>query len=395
MSANDKHGVSTRAIHAGVHPDRWEGAVSPPIYQTSTFAFDSTAQGAGRFAGTEDGYIYTRLGNPTIAALEEAVCELEGGRHAFATASGMAAVNAVYFAFLEPGAKAVCSRAVYGPSRVMLETEFTRFGVEAEFLHTGDPEALRAAVAKNTKLVFVETPTNPTLEVTDLEMAAEVAHSVGALLVVDNTFMSPCLQNPLKHGADIVLHSMTKFLNGHGDVVAGMLVTKDDEVFRRLAYVTKNLGGTMDPHQAWLVHRGLKTLPMRVEKAQENAMKLAAWLADREEVEWVGYPGFAGHPAQSLMGNQMRGPGSLMTFEVKGGLEAGRRLLDNVRLMVLAVSLGGVETLIQHPASMTHAGISPEGRVAAGITDGLIRLSVGCEDFEDIRADLEQALAKV
>ncbi|MEN8149122.1 MAG: aminotransferase class I/II-fold pyridoxal phosphate-dependent enzyme [Planctomycetota bacterium] len=395
MSTSDKHGISTRAVHAGVHPDQWQGAVSPPIYQTSTFGFASTEQGANRFAGKEDGYIYTRLGNPTIGALEEAVAALEGGTAAFGTASGMAAVTAVYFAFLEPGAKAVCSSAVYGPSRVMLETEFSRFGVESEFLDTGDLDALRAAVTENTKLVFVETPTNPTLKVTDLEKAAEIAHSVGALLVVDNTFMSPVLQQPFRHGADIVLHSMTKFLNGHGDVVAGMLVTKDDEIRRRLTYVARNLGGTMDPHQAWLVHRGIKTLPMRVERAQENAIKVADWLRGQEKVEWVDFPGFEDHPAQALIGTQMKGPGSLMTFGVKGGIEAGRKLLDNVELMVLAVSLGGVETLIQHPASMTHAGISPEGRAAAGITDGLIRLSVGCENWEDIRDDLDHALSGI
>jgi len=393
MSVSREHGISTRAIHAGVHPDQWQGAISPPIYQTSTFGFESTEQGANRFAGKEGGYIYTRLGNPTIEALQEAVCELEGGTAAFATSSGMAAVNAVYFAFLEPGARVVASRALYGPSRVMLETEFSRFGVESVFLNTGDTDAVAAAVTKNTKVVFVETPTNPTLEVTDLAKAAEIAHTVGALLVVDNTFMSPCLQQPFDYGTDIVLHSMTKFLNGHGDVVAGMLVTKDDEVFKRLSYVTKNLGGTMDPHQAWLVHRGIKTLPMRVARAQENAIRIADWLVGHEKVEWVGYPGFADHPAQALMGGQMKGPGSLMTFGVKGGLEAGRKVLDRVKLMVLAVSLGGIETLIQHPASMTHAGIAPDARAAAGITDGLIRISIGCEDWEDIQADLEQALS--
>jgi len=395
MSGDDRHGISTRAIHAGVHPDQWQGAISAPIYQTSTFAFESTAQGAGRFAGTEDGYIYTRLGNPTIRAMEEAVCNLEGGKHAFATSSGMAAVNAVYFAFLEPGAKAVCSSAVYGPSRVMLETEFSRFGVESEFMNTGDMDALAAAVTKNTKLVFVETPTNPTLEVTDLAKAAEIAHSVGALLVVDNTFMSPILQRPFQYGVDIVLHSMTKFLNGHGDVVAGMLIGRDDDVFKRLVYVARNLGGTMDPHQAWLVHRGIKTLPMRVMRAQENAIEFAEWLRGHEKVEWVSYPGFDDHPAQALMGTQMKGPGSLMTFGVKGGIEAGKAVLDRVKLMVLAVSLGGIETLIQHPASMTHAGVSAEARAAAGITDGLVRLSVGCEDLEDLQDDLDQALNSI
>lgn len=395
MSGHEDHGNSTRAIHAGVHPEEWQGAVSPPIFQSSTFAFANTDQGAARFAGKEGGYIYTRLGNPTTGALEEAVCELEGGRDAVATASGMAAVSGVYFAFLEPGAKVVASRAVYGPSRTLLEKEFTRWGVESTFLDTGDLDALDAAVTEGTKMVFVETPTNPTLDVTDLSKAAEIAHRAGALLVVDNTFMSPHLQRPFRHGADVVLHSMTKFLNGHGDVVAGMLVTQDPEVFARLAWTVKNLGGTIDPHQAWLVHRGLKTLPMRVEKAQENAMRIAEWLTGHEKIEWVGYPGLPDHPAQALIGTQMEGPGSLMAFGVKGGVEGGKRLLDSVKLAVLAVSLGGVETLIQHPASMTHAGMGPEARAAAGVTDGLVRISIGCEDVKDIRADLEQALAEV
>jgi methionine-gamma-lyase len=374
MSSDSKHGRHTEAIHAGLDPFKFEGAVSTPIFQTSTFAFRSTAEGAARFAGKESGYIYTRLSNPTVDALQESVAEMEGGRFGLATASGMAAVSTVYFAFLSPGDHIVASSALYGPSRVILEKEFTRFGIEATFIDTSDKAALEAAVGEKTKMVYVETPTNPTITVTDLEHAATVAHGVGALLVVDNTFMSPYLQRPLSHGADIVLHSMTKFLNGHADVVAGILVLSDEKLHARLAWVLKNLGGTIDPHQAWLVHRGLRTLPMRMERAQANAMKVPD------------------HPGHSLIGKQMAGPGALISFGVKGGHAAGVKLLDSVKVMILAVSLGGIETLIQHPASMTHAGMTPEGRAAAGISDGLIRISVGCEDFEDIRADLEQAL---
>jgi methionine-gamma-lyase len=212
---------------------------------------------------------------------------------------------------------------------------------------------------------------------------------------VDNTFMSPVLQRPFDHGADVVLHSMTKFLNGHADVVAGMLVFKDEEMKKRLSYVVKNLGGTIDPHQAWLVHRGFRTLPMRIERAQGNAQGIAEFLAGHEKVEWVAYPGLPGGPGSELLGTQMKGPGALLSFGVKGGLEAGRKLLDGVRVMILAVSLGGIETLIQHPASMTHAGMSPEARRTAGIGDGLIRLSVGCEDLDDLRDDLAQALANI
>ncbi len=392
MSSRNDHGPHTGAIHGGLHPFRFEGAVSVPIYQTSTFAFESTSQGADRFAGKESGYIYTRLANPTVDALQESVAEMEEGTHALATASGMAAVSTVYFTFLEPGARVVASSALYGPSRVILEREFSRFGVEATFIDTSDLSALEAAVVPGTKLVYVETPTNPTLEVTDLTGAAKIAHAAGALLAVDNTFMSPYLQKPFRHGADVVLHSMTKFLNGHADVVAGILVTKDEELHTRLAYCLKNLGGTIDPHQAWLVHRGLRTLPMRMERAQANAMKIAEYLKQHEKVEWVNYPGLPEHPGHALIGTQMAGPGSLLSFGVKGGIEAGARVLNSVRVMILAVSLGGIETLIQHPASMTHAGMTPEAREAAGITGGLIRVSVGCEDPEDLIADLEQAL---
>jgi methionine-gamma-lyase len=304
----------------------------------------------------------------------------------------MAAVSTVYFALLSPGDHVVASSALYGPSRMILETEFARFGVESTFVDTSIPEELEAAVRPETKLLYVETPTNPTIAVTDLDQAAATAREAGALLVVDNTFMSPHLQQPFRHGADIVLHSMTKFLNGHADVVAGMLVTRDAEIHARLGHILKNLGGTIDPHQAWLVHRGLRTLHLRVERAQESAQRLASFLAEHEKVEWVAYPGLPDHPGHRLLGSQMKGPGALLSFGVRGGIEAGRTVLDSVRVMTLAVSLGGIETLIQHPASMTHAGMTAEGRLQAGIGDGLIRISVGCEDFEDLRDDLAAAL---
>ena len=394
---NDHSGLGrkTRAIHTGIHPDRWQGAVSPPIYQTSTFAFASTAQGAARFRGEESGFIYTRLGNPTVAALEESVAELEGGCGAIATASGMAAVSSMYFALLEPGARVVASSAVYGPSRILLSKEFSRYGVTTEFVRTSDDAELRRAITPGTRLVYVETPANPTLDVTDLKLAADLAHEAGALLVVDNTFLSPYLQNPLALGADVVLHSMTKSMNGHADVVAGILIAREPELFARIGWVVRNLGGTIDPHQAWLVHRGLRTLPLRMECAQSNAQRLAEWLSGHEKVERVWYPGLPDHGGHRLIGTQMAGPGSNIAFEVKGGLEAGRRLLDHVSVMTLAVSLGGIESLIQHPASMTHAGMAPKSRLEAGITDGLIRLAVGCEDGDDLVADLDRALSMV
>lgn len=387
--------LDTVCIHAGSEPDALFGAVVPPIYQTSTFVFRSPEEGAARFAGTEPGYIYTRMGNPTIARLEAAVAALEGGTGALATSSGMSAVSTVYFALLSSGDHVVCSASVYGPTRVVLERDFSRFGVQATFVDTSDPEAFREAVTPRTRLVFVETPANPTLALTDLSLAAHLAREAGALLVVDNTFMSPILQRPFRFGADIVLHSVTKFLNGHSDVVGGVLVFRDEAVRMRVRAVLQYLGGTMDPHQAWLVLRGLKTLALRVRAAQENARAVAAFLSGHPAVGRVLYPGLAEHPQAALVAAQMDGPGSLLSFELKGGLEAGKKLMKAVRIPALAVSLGGVESLIQHPASMTHAAMSPEARVAAGISDGLVRLSVGCEGAEDLLADLEQALDRL
>jgi len=392
----DELGTDTLCIHAGQAPDPVYGAVAPPIFQTSTFAFESCDQGAARFAGTQPGFIYTRMGNPTTAMLEANVAALEGGFAALATASGMAAVSTIYFGLLGQGTHVVGSASMYGPSRVILERDFSRFGVAATFVDTGDFEAVKAAWRPETKLLFVETPTNPTLAVTDLAACAQWAHAHGALLVVDNTFMSPVLQKPLAHGADVVLHSVTKFLNGHADVVGGILVFKTEELLKKFRPALHYLGGTMDPHQAWLVLRGIKTLALRVRKAQENAAPLADLLAAHPAVEWVLYPGLEKDPAKkSLIARQMGGPGSLIAFELKGGLEAGKKLLDGVTLMTLAVSLGGVETLIQHPASMTHAAMKRENRLAAGISDGLVRLSVGCEDLEDLRADLKAGLDRL
>ncbi len=395
MTHTDENGrptIDTSCIHAGGEPDPVYGAVAPPIYQTSTFAFEAPEQGAARFAGEEPGYIYTRMGNPTIAMLEAAVAELEEGMSGLATSSGMAAVSTVFFALLEAGDHVVCSASVYGPSRVVLERDFVRFGIEASLVDTSDPDVLRDAVTDRTRVVFIETPANPTLAVTDIALAAEVAHDAGALLVVDNTFMSPVLQKPLRFGADIVLHSVTKFLNGHSDVVGGVLVFPDDELMARVRGVLHHLGGTMDPHQAWLVLRGIRTLAMRVRTAQENARALAELLAGHDAVAEVRYPGLPGHPHAELIERQMAGPGSLIAFELKGGIDAGRQVLKSVHLPALAVSLGGVESLIQHPASMTHASVPRESRLAAGITDGLVRLSVGCEGREDLVADLRAAL---
>ncbi len=375
--------------------DKEYGAVATPIYQTSTFQFVDAEQGAARFSGEEAGYIYTRIGNPTIAALEENVALIEGGYGAIATASGMGAVSTVYMALLNAGDHMVGTSAVYGPSRGIMENEFSRFNVESTFVDTSDIENIKKAIRDNTKVLYIETPANPTISLTDIKACARIANQYGLLLVVDNTFATPYLQKPFELGADVVIHSITKAINGHTDVVGGLIVTRDEEIDKRIRKVMIGMGANMDPHQAWLVQRGVKTLGVRVERAQQSAMKVAEWLEQNDKVSWVKYPGLKSHPQHKLATEQMEGYGFMISFELKGGLEAGRTFLKNVDLCTLAVSLGGIETLIQHPAGMTHSGTPKEKREAAGITDGLVRLSIGLEEVEDIIADLDQAMSKI
>lgn len=386
-----KLGINSKLIHAG-HTADPTGAVNVPIYQSSTFAFRNARHGAALFAGEEDGFIYTRIGNPTIRALEENVAELEHGCGAIATSSGMGAVTSVYMALLASGAHIVSTSAVYGPSRVVLEREFSRFGVESSFVDTSDLNQVRNSIRPNTKVVYIETPANPTMLVSDIEAISAIAHDRGCMVVVDNTFASPYLQAPLDLGADVSLHSVTKFINGHADVVGGLIIAKDKSLLKRLRSVMISMGCNMDPHQAFLVLRGLKTLGIRVERAQQSAMQIARWLQQQPEIETVRYIGLESHPQHAIARKQMRGFGSMISFDLKGGSEAGRLLMDHVKVATLAVSLGGVETLIEHPASMTHASMAPEDRRAAGFTDGLVRYSVGIEDVADLIADLRQAL---
>jgi methionine-gamma-lyase len=394
--ASGVKGRHSKAIHGGLDPAAYQGAVSVPIFQSSTFAFPSAEEGAARFAGTSHGPIYTRLGNnPTIAALEACVAQLEGGCGAIATATGMAAVSTVFLGLLRQGDHVVGTHPIYGPSRILLEKHLERFGISSSFVPAADGAALRAAVRPNTRLVFVETPANPTLDLVDLKVAATVAHDAGAPLVVDNTFAGPHLQRPIEHGTDVVLHSMTKSLNGHSDVVAGIVVTREEKLLAVFREAARSFGTTMDPHQAWLVLRGIRSLGMRVERAQENARTLAPWLESHPAVAWVRYPGLPSHPQHELAARQMDGPGSVIAFELRGGVEAGRRLMNAVRLIVLAVSLGGIESLIEHPASMTHSKVPADELMRQGITPGLVRLAVGCEDVDDLQADLEQALGIV
>lgn len=384
-------GINTKLIHAGQKRDS-TGAVNTPIYQSSTFAFRNAEHGAALFAGQEDGYIYTRIGNPTVRALEDNAAELEHGCGAIATSSGMGAVTTVYMALLASGSHMIGTASVYGPSRVVVEKEFSRFGVQSSFVHTSDLEEVKAAFQPNTKVVYIETPANPTMEVSDIGAVAALAHEHGCIVVVDNTFASPYLQRPLDLGADISLHSVTKFINGHADVVGGLIIAKDKDVSKRLRSVMISMGCNMDPHQAFLVSRGLKTLGVRVERAQRSAIEIARWLENQPEIEHVRYIGLESHPQHAIARKQMAGFGSMISFDLKSGMEAGRRLMDSVKVATLAVSLGGVETLIEHPASMTHASMPREARYAAGFTDGLVRYSVGIEDVDDLIRDLRQAL---
>jgi len=387
-------GFNSKLIHAGAEKDKL-GSATVPIYQTSTFGFSSADEGARCFAGESNGFIYTRIGNPTIQALENQVAILEGGFGGIATSSGMGAVSTIYMALLQQGDHIVSTDAVYGPSRGLMETYFSRLGVESTYVTTSNLENIKKAIKPNTKVLYIETPTNPTMEITDLKACVAIAREHNLTLVVDNTFCSPYLQRPIELGVDVVFHSMTKFINGHADIVAGMIITRTEELYKKIRPAMVATGCNMDPHQAYMVLRGIKTLSIRVERAQQNAMKVAEFLENHPKVAWVKYPGLKSHPQFELAKQQMDGPGAMISFELKGGFDAGKKLMDNVHLAMLAVSLGGVETLIQHPASMTHSKMSKEAKLKANITDGLVRFAVGIEDVEDIISDLEHALEKV
>jgi methionine-gamma-lyase len=387
-------GFNSKLIHAGAFEDEL-GSATVPIYQTSTFKFKNAQHGAECFAGESDGYIYTRIGNPTIKAFEDNIAALENGFGGIATSSGMGAVTSVYMALLGQGVHMVSTASVYGPSRGVIEQDFSRFGVEASFVNTSNPQEVRDAIRPNTKVLYLETPSNPTMELTDIEEMVKIAKEHDLIVVVDNTFSSPYLQKPLDMGVDVVLHSITKFINGHADIVGGVIVTKTEELYKKIRHAMVYMGCNMDPHQAFMVIRGVKTLSIRIDRAQKSAMEVAKYLEQHPKVAWIKFPGLESHPQHELAKKQMKGFGSMISFGVKGGLEAGKKLMDNVKLCMLAVSLGGVETLIQHPASMTHAAVTPEGKIKAGITDDLVRFSIGIEDVEDIIADLEQAFEKV
>ena len=389
---NEESGFNTKLIHSGGIDDQFHSA-TVPIYQTSTFSFDSADEGARCFAGESEGYIYTRIGNPTINALEKQLAILENGNGGIAVSSGMAAATTIYLGLMSQGDHIISTDAIYGPARGVMEKQFTRFGFQSTYINTTDVTQIEKAIKPNSKILYIETPANPTMDITDLVACAEIAKKHKLLLVVDNTFCSPYLQNPLDLGADIVFHSMTKFINGHADIVAGIIIPREKAMYDKLRNMMINLGCNMDPHQAYLVLRGLKTLGIRIDRAQQSALEVAKFLESHPKVAWIKYPGLKSHPQFELANQQMKGSGSMISFGLKGGYVASKKLLDNVKLALLAVSLGGVETLIQHPASMTHSKVSAEDKQKAGITDDLIRLAIGIEDVKDIIADLDKALS--
>ena len=384
--SKDEFGFETRAIHAGQAPDPTTGAIMTPVYLSSTYVQSSP--------GKHSGYEYSRTSNPTRKAYEDCVANLEGAKHGFAFTSGCAATTTVMH-LLAAGDHVVAGDDMYGGTFRLFDKVIRKNGIEFDFVDLTNSENLEKAIQKNTRMVWIETPTNPLLRLVDIQRICEIAHSHGVQVAVDNTFMSPYLQQPITLGADIVVHSTTKFINGHSDVVGGVAITNSDEIAEKLAFLSNSMGGIQSTFDSFLCMRSLKTLAVRMEAHQKNARSVAQFLENHEKIDRVVYPGLESHPQFALAEKQMKGPGGMITFFVKGGLEAARTVLENVKVFALAESLGGVESLIEHPAIMTHASVPADVRASLGIDDSLIRLSVGIETEQDLLADLEQALAKV
>ncbi len=379
----------TQQIHAGVAPDPTTGAILTPIYQSTTFVQPSVDEYMAK------GYSYSRSGNPTVTALEGRLATLEGGADAAAFATGMAATNAIFLAFLNAGDHVIVSDMVYGGTHRLATQVYTRFGVTFDFVDTADPATVEAAVRENTRLIFTETPANPTLKLTDLAAISEIAKAHGIPHAVDNTFLTPYYQRPFELGADLIIHSTTKYLDGHNATVGGAVVSRTDEMHEKIAFIQNSTGTTMSPMVAWLTLQGTKTLVERLDRQSANALAIAEYLEGHPKVAQVRYPGLASFPQYELAKRQASGFGAMAWFEVEGGLEAGKTLMNAVKLWTLAENLGSVESLVTHPATMTHAGYPPEERHRLGLIDGLVRLSVGLEDVEDLIEDLTQALDQV
>ncbi|MCP5020547.1 MAG: cystathionine gamma-synthase [bacterium] len=382
-SHNQGH-FETRAIHAGQAPDPQTGAVMTPVYMTSTYAQTSPGQTIG-------GYEYSRTHNPTRTALQDNLASLESGKHGLCFSSGLAATNALLDT-LVPGDKVVAANDLYGGTYRIFTAVFERYGIEFVFVDTTNLDEVKAAMDDKVRYLYIESPTNPLLHLTDIAACAKIAHDGGAKLVIDNTFATPYLQRPLEMGADVVLHSLTKYLGGHSDAVAGALIVNDQKLADELAHYQNSVGGTPGPMDCFLVMRGIKTLPLRMDRHAENAMAIAKHLEAHPSVDRVFYPGLPSHPEHELCKRQMKNGGGMVSFELKGGVAAGDKFASSTKVFTLAESLGGVESLVETPPSMTHASIPAEVRHAAGLQDGLVRLSVGIEHVEDLIADIDQAL---
>ncbi len=383
-----KAGLSTRAIHAGEKPSE-TGAVVTPIYQTAPFKFKNAVHAARVMGGQEKGYVYSRGLNPTTEVLEEKISNMEEGEAALAQATGMAAISAAVFTYVLAGDHVIADEVIYG-STYDLFVDLGKFGVDVSFIDTSDSGNVENAIRNNTRLVFFETPANPTMKLTDIHAVSDIAHDKGAAVMVDNTFMTPYFQQPLKLGADVVVHSATKYLNGHGDTLGGIIIGSSDFI-KKARHTSKNIGGAISPFNSWLIIRGMKTLSVRMDRHNENALSVAKFLNGHEKVDNVIYPGLPDHPQHDLASKQMRGHGGMIAFYMKKARDVPV-FLDALNLCTLAVSLGETGTLIQHPATMTHAVVPNEKRIKYGITDELVRLSVGIEDVEDIIGDIKQAL---
>ncbi len=388
---------NTKVVHGKeILGERHTRSLSVPIYQTALFTFASAEEGAQIFAGEKEAYFYTRLGNPTIRALEEKMAFLEEGEDGAALASGMAAIAGTLLTISQKGDEIIASYPIYGCTYSLLTSVLAPLGIRTHFVRARDffSEA-KKVLSRKTRSLLIESPTNPTCEVIDIRGAAKLAHSVNALLIVDNTFATTYNQRPLKLGADIVVHSATKFLSGHGDTLGGLVIGRKEFIQELKDKALRCLGGVMSPFNAWLILRGLKTLGVRMERHNENGLRVAKFLAQEEKVSKLFYPGLPSHPQYKIAKSQMTGFSSMLAFELKGGREAGRILMNSIRLSLCAISLGDTATLIEHPASMTHSAYSKEALKASGISEGLVRMSVGIEDYRDIISDLKQALAKI
>ncbi len=387
--------IETNIVHGGMHHDEKTGAHAPPIYMTSTFVFKDADHGARLFKDEEEGYIYTRLGNPTIDLLANKMALLESAEAGMVFASGMAALFATILATCQNGDHIIVDNVIYGGTYTLCQNVLPRVGISTTFVNTNDDAQIKTAIKPNTKLILIESPANPTLKINDIAHIAEFAHQHKIVLCVDNTFATPYLQRPIELGADIVVHSATKYLGGHGDLIGGVVVGKRDFIKYMFKTVARDIGGCISPINAWLILRGLKTLAVRMERHCVNAMAIAQFLKSHPKVERVYYPGLEDHPGHDIAKRQMRAYGGMVGFNLKGGREAGKLLMNSVKLCTLAVSLGDTDTLIEHPASMTHCGYSDNDLIASGIDPGFVRLSVGIENVVDLIEDLKQAMDKI